>query len=141
MGDIELHSTKVEKELSVYVDEELKFHQHISFAVNKSSRMLCLIKTFSCPDEVTLPRLYKALVRPHLEYGNIIWHPHYQMDKLAVEKVQRRATKLVPHLKHMSYEQRLVALRLPSLLFRRRRGDMIQEVIVIGYSWGIVDSK
>ena len=127
MGDIELQSTKVEKDLGVYVDEELKFHQHISLAFNKSSRMLWLIKkTFSCLDEDTLPRLYKALVRPHLEYGNIIWHPHYQKVRLAVEKVQRRATKLVPHLKHLSYEQRLVALRLPSLLFRRRRADMIQ---------------
>jgi len=48
MGGIELQSAKVEKDFGVYVDEELKFHQHISFAVNKSSRMLWLIKkTFS----------------------------------------------------------------------------------------------
>jgi len=105
---------------------------YISFAVNKSSRMLWLIKkTFSCLDEDTLPRLYKALVRPHLEYGNIIWYPYYQMDKLAVERVQRRATKLVPYLKHLSYEQRLVALRLPSLLFRRRWGDMIRVYKIV----------
>jgi len=83
--DIELQSTKVEKDIGVYVDEERKFHQHISFTVNKSSRILWLIKKiFSYLDEDTLPRLYKALVRPHLEYGNIIWHPYYQMDKFAV---------------------------------------------------------
>jgi len=105
IADIELQSTKVEKDIGVYVDEKLKFHQHISFAVNKSSRMMWLIKkTFSCLDEDTLLRLYKALVRPHLEYGNIIWHPHYQMDKLALEWVQRHATKLVPHLKHLSMD-------------------------------------
>ena len=70
--------TKVEKDLSVYVNEELKFHQHISFAVNMASRMLWLIKkTFSCLDEDTVPRLCTALVRPHPEYGNIIWHPRY----------------------------------------------------------------
>jgi hypothetical protein len=102
MGDIEFQSTKVEKDLGVYVDEELKFHHHISFAVTK--------KTFSCLDEDTLQRLYKAFVRPHLEYGNSIWHPHYQMDKLAVEKVHRRATMLVPHMKHLSYELQLVTL-------------------------------
>ena len=68
-----MQSTKVKKNLGVYVDEELKFHQHISLAFNKSSRMLWLTKkTFSCLDEDTLPRLYKALVRSHLEYGNII---------------------------------------------------------------------
>ena len=52
MGDIELQSTKVENDLGVYADEKSKFHHHISFAVNKSSRMLWLIKkTFSCLDE------------------------------------------------------------------------------------------
>ena len=119
MGDTELQSTKVQKELGVYVDEDLKFQQYIS-SVNQSSRMMWITKkTFSCLDEDTLPRLYKALVRPHLEYGNIVWHPHYQMDKLAEEKVQRQATKLVPYLKHLPYEQQLVALRFLLLLFRR----------------------
>jgi len=65
MSNIELHSTKVEKDLGVYVDEELKFHQDISFAVNKSSRILWLIKnTFSCLDEDILPRLYTHLSDP-----------------------------------------------------------------------------
>jgi len=78
-----------------------------------------------------------------------------------VEKVQHRATKLVPHLKHLSYEEWLVALRFPSLLFRRWRGDMVMngidrldrnhsptehsmnepEVTIRGYSWGAVDLK
>ena len=40
MGDIELQSTKVEKDLGVYVDEQLKFHQQIRFAVIKSGQML-----------------------------------------------------------------------------------------------------
>jgi len=62
MGNTELQSSKVETELGVFVDEELKFHQHISFAVNKASRMLWLIKNaFSYLDEDTLPVLYKAL--------------------------------------------------------------------------------
>ena len=68
----------------------------------------------------------KALIRSHLDNGNSIWDPHYQMNKFAVEKVQCWATKLVSHLKHLSYEQWLVALRLPSLLFRKRWADMIQ---------------
>ena len=44
IGDIELQSTKVENDLGVYADEKSKFHHHISFAVNKSSTMLWLIK-------------------------------------------------------------------------------------------------
>ena len=66
------------------------------------------------------------MVRPHLEYGNVIWGPFYQMDKKAVESVQRRATKLIPEIKDMPYTQRLRLLNIPTLEYRRTRGDMIQ---------------
>jgi len=75
-----LQSTKVEKDLSVYVDEELKFHQHISFAVNKSSRILWLIKkTFSCLDEDTYS--VKA-VQGTRQTPNGIWK-HYLASTLS----------------------------------------------------------
>ena len=69
--------------------------------------------------------MQNLLVRPHLEYGNVVWGPFFKGDILAIEKVQKRATKMVPRLKDLTYEQRLRALNLPSLLHRRRRGDMI----------------
>ena len=70
--------------------------------------------------------LYKAMVRPHLEYGNAIWGPCYKADLKLVEGVQRRATKLIPELYDMPYEDRLRELKLPSMEYRRKRGDMIQ---------------
>ena len=82
--------------------------------------------TFSCLDESTVSRLFTTMVRPHLEHGNIIWHPRYRRDKLEVEKIQHRATRLIPSLKGLSYEERLRALKLHSLEHRRRRGDMMQ---------------
>ena len=82
-------------------------------------------KSFALLDDRTLPLLYKSLVRPHLEYGNVVWGPFFKGDILAIEKVQRRATKMVPRLKDLTYEERLQALNLPSLSHRRRRGDMI----------------
>ena len=60
MRSVELQSTPVERDLGMFVDDALKFRDHVSYAVNKASR---------------LPRLFVTLVRPHLEYGNIIWHP------------------------------------------------------------------
>eukprot|EP00794_Sanderia_malayensis_P006500 gene6500-7245_t len=73
-----------------------------------------------------LKQLYIALVRPILEYGNSVWSPIYKKDAQAIEKVQRRATKLVPELEDKPYEARLEKLRLPSTYYRRARGDMIE---------------
>ena len=73
MNGTTLDITHAEKDLGVSADEDLKFHKHISNAVNKASRMLGLIrKTFTLLDETTVPRLFTAMVRPHLEYGNVI---------------------------------------------------------------------
>ena len=72
-----------------------------------------------------LLQLYKSMVRPILEYGNVIWGPHYISDQHKLEGVQRRATKLVPSLRDESYINQLTILNLPSLLCRFRHGDLI----------------
>ena len=77
------------------------------------------------PHTFTLPLLYKTLVRPHIEYGNLVWGPFNRADQKLVERVQRRATRLVSSIRHLPYEERLRRLRLPSLYYRRKRGDMI----------------
>ena len=69
--------------------------------------------------------LYKALIRPHLEYGQLIWSPRFIRQSKKIENVQRRATKIVPCLKNLSYEERLRKIRLPTLKYRRLRGDML----------------
>ena len=66
------------------------------------------------------------MVRPHLEYASCIWNPHLAKDINALEKVQRRATRLIPAIRHLSYEERLRHLNLPTLQFRRLRSDLIQ---------------
>ena len=70
--------------------------------------------------------LYKSLIRPHVEYANCIWNPLLNKDMQLIEKVQRRATKIVPSLRDLTYEDRLRKLKLPTLAFRRLRGDQIQ---------------
>ena len=61
-----------------------------------------------------------------LEYGNSVWGPFNRADQRLVERVQRRATRMIPSLRHLSYPDRLAALDLPSLYYRRRRGDMLK---------------
>ena len=89
--------------------------------------MLGLIRrSFTFLDGPTVKKLYSSLVRPILEYGNVIWAPTLKRDQRILENVQRRATKLIPELKCQEYCDRLKALKLPSLYYRRARGDMIE---------------
>ena len=122
-----LEATGQEKDLGVMIDPTLKFHVHTSAATKKANQILGLVKkTYTTRDATSISTLYKSMVRPHLEYGNTIWGPFYVGDAKSVEAVQRRATKLIPELRNLPYESRLKALNLPSLVYRRKRGDMIQ---------------
>jgi len=60
--------------------------------------------------------LYKTMVRPHLEYANQVWHPRCIQDLEKLEKVQRKATKIIHRGKKLSYEMRLKVLKLPTLV-------------------------
>lgn len=121
-----LEETAVEKDLGVYIDKDLKFRRQAAAAVSKASQVMAVMRrSFQLFDKLTLPMLFKALIRPHLEYGNIVWGPFNRADQQLLERVQRRATKMVPEVRHLPYPLRLRALGLPSLYYRRRRGDMI----------------
>ena len=127
MNGTTLESMEKERDLGIIIDNRLKFHEHAAATISKANQILAVIKkTFISLDSLTLPLLYKSLVRPHIEYGNSIWGPHYLLDAKAVERVQRRATKLVKTMKDLPYTDRLKYLNIPSLYYRRRRGDMIQ---------------
>ena len=70
--------------------------------------------------------MYKSLIRPHLEYASTVWTTKTKFNQDLIERVQRRATKIVPELKDLSYSDRLRALKLPTLSYRRKRADVLQ---------------
>jgi hypothetical protein len=108
-----LNSTVKERDLGVTITPDLKWDQHIKIITGKAYGLLNEIRrTFETLDEEMFLILYKSLVRPHLEYCIQAWSPHLVGDKARLEKVQRRATKLVPSLKHLPYEERLQRLNL-----------------------------
>lgn len=134
-----LTTTKAEKDLGVVVDNQLTFKDHVSQATSKANRILGVIRrSFDHLTEHTFVQLYKALVRPILEYGHSVWQPSQKTLQREIEDVQRRATKLIGKLKNKPYSERLSTLKLPSLEHRRRRGDMID---LYKYITGIYDTS
>ena len=130
-----LQTENTEKDLGITMDKDLTFDHHIDKIIKTANSVLGTIRrTFSNLNHATFTLLYKALVRSHLEYGQEIWSPMRKGSINKIEKVQRRATKLVKNIRNLPYEDRLKALKLPSLQHRRQRGDMITKFkITHGY--------
>ena len=122
-----LSEAQEEKDLGVIFDRDLKFDKHIDTQIKKANQIHNILqRNLLNPSQPTIVQLYKSLIRPHLEYANSIWSPIYKRQSIAIEKVQRRITKNIYPLQGLCYKERLQHLDLPSLKYRRLRGDLIQ---------------
>ena len=129
---IKLETTSLEKDLGVLITDNLKVGEQCERAAGKAMRVLGMIRrSFTKLDEETLKTLYCSFVRPHLEYCIHAWSPYFKKDIEVLEKVQKRATKLLPWLRNLSYEDRLLRLDMPSLEQRRLRGDLIETYKIL----------
>ena len=126
MQGILLDPCSTYKDVGVMVSSNLKPDEQIHRCVAKANSMVGMIRrTFTYIDSDIFLKTYKVFVRPILEYCQEVWSPFLQKDIDEIENVQRRATKLIPGLREMTYEERLEKLKLFKLSDRRQRGDMI----------------
>ena len=139
-GDIiHLEHVSSMKDLGITIDSQLNFKEHIYGKIKLAFSMLGIInRNFVNLDKDTFKLLYKSLIRSHIEYGHSVWNP-YRIGIISdLEKVQKRATKMVRNCRKLSYSDRLRFLEIPTLKFRRTRGDMIEVFKILN---GFYDSS
>ena len=127
MNGEELDKIKMEKDLGIIINDKLKAADQVVEARKKALGMLgAIYRNVSYKGEEVIRKLYCAYVRPILEYCVQAWSPTLEKDGRLLERVQKRATKMVTGLRLLSYEDRLRKLDLFSLKYRRLRGDLIE---------------
>ena len=116
-----------EKDLGVHITDDLKQYKHVAETVKKANKILGMIKrTITCKNTQNIMSYYKTLVRPILDYSSGIWNPYHKKDIEKLEKVQRRATKIIREIRNLPYADRLKRCKLMTIQERRRRYDLIE---------------
>ena len=135
MGATVLGTTVKEKDLGVTISADMKVSEQCGIAASKGNQILGLIRrNITYKGKKLIIPLYKAIVRPHLEYCIQAWRPYRKKDIDTLERIQRRATKMIPELRDLSYEERLKECGLTTLETRRLRGDQIEVFKILnGY--------
>ena len=124
---VELKEIREEKDLGVVVTNDLKPSGQCKAAASKARAILGWIyRHFKKLSQKQFLTIYKAYVKPHLEYSVQAWSPYLQKDIICLESVQRRATKMIHGFYNFSYSERLRRLNLTTLEARRVRGDLIE---------------
>ena len=122
-----LESVDQEKDLGVIISSNLKVANQCLEARNKANKMLGIInRNVVYKSKEVVSKLYNSYVRPILEYCAQVWAPYLRKDIDMLERVQRRATRMVSGFEGKSYEERLRELGMFSVERRFLRGDMIQ---------------
>ena len=141
MGGTILSKSVKDKDLGVTMNANMKVSEQCRVAASKGNQVLGMIRrNITYKEKSLIIHLYTAIVRLHLEYYIQAWSPYIRKDIDMLEQIQRRATKLIPGLIYLTYEERLKECGLTTLETRRLRGDNI-EVFKILNGYENIDSN
>ena len=132
LNGIDIKKTEKEKDIGVYITNNLKPSDQCAESARKATGVLNQIRrSFHYRDKVVLVGLYKQYVRPHLEFAVPAWSPWTSADKDVMEKVQKKLVSMISGLTGESYEEKLQEIGLSTLDSRRMRYDMVETYKII----------
>jgi len=132
IDNILIKSECVARDLGVLVSDDCKPSMHVQKVAKKAHVVLSQVRrAIKLRNSKTLLPIYKSFIRPLLESSVQAWNPAKRADVDTLEKVQKRAVRLMSDQSSRSYEDRLSNLQLQSLEDRRHRGDMIETFKII----------
>ena len=126
MTNQQLPVTEQQRDLGIIITKDLKWQQQTEESCKTANRVLIHCRNFMYKNREMMLPLYKSLARPHLEYTVQLWSPHLQRDIIKMEKIQWKASKMIPEIRNHSYSQPLKDLNLIGLEQRRLRGQLIE---------------
>jgi len=113
-------------DLGVDIDCHLKYDTHINNIIGKAyDRERFLFKGFASRSLHILRQPLITYVRPVLEYASSVWSPYLLKHINAIEKVQKRFTKRIYSLSHLSIPERLAVINLEPLQLRRLKNYLV----------------
>ena len=127
LGSTDLKRVDSEVDLGITVTSNLCWNTHITQIVNKSNKMLGLLRR-TCPlltDCDVRRTLYLSLVKSQLCYATEVWSPSQCNNKIKLERIQRRATRWILQTRDIAYRDRLRTLNLLPLSYDREMKDLI----------------
>ena len=137
MGLTILSKTGKVKYLGVTMNANMKVSEQCRIAASKGNQVLGMIRrNITYYEHSLIVPLYKAIVRHQVGYCIQAWSPYLRKDIYIymLEQIQRRATKLIPELGYLRYEERVRECGLTTLETRRLRGDQIEVFKILnGY--------
>jgi ribonucleases P/MRP protein subunit RPP40 len=142
LNEKQISETDGELDLGIITNNNMKYANHIQkISAKANSKLYLLEKAFGSLSKDNFLILYKSYIRPVVEFCSTIWSPYLKKDIEKLEKVQRRATKMVKGLINKSYSERLTYLGIPTLEERRTKIDLCELYKMINGKYNIETSQ
>ena len=127
MSNQQLLTTNRQHDVGIIITKDLKWQKQTEKSCKTANRVLGFTgRNFRYKNKELVLPLYKSLIRSYLEHAVEFWSPHLRRDIDKIEKIQRRATKMIPEIRNHIYQQRIQDLDLISLVQRRMRVQLIE---------------